>query len=129
MSTEVAATRTRRADGHVDVLNGFRRAIRRLIVAVVTWSAALVFPAVSQAAIRAAAGAPTKDPSGKVGDNVLNYANSIADMLIWVSIPGATLGIVIAGAMFMAGERRAQGVAMGVVVGLIVVVSAKGIAA
>ena len=93
----------------------------------------LLHPADALAVLRSAAEdqAPDK-PAGQGGGTIAqvsDYVDKISSFLVWLAIPGATLGILVAGGMFMVGNRKAAQVGAGVIVGLIVVVCSKGIAA
>jgi hypothetical protein len=87
----------------------------------------LVTP-VAQAALKAAAGPGGAGDNQDLATKMQTYTNAVADILMWIAIPGVTLGAVAVGAMFMAGSHRAGTVGIGLVLGLGIVASSKAIA-
>jgi hypothetical protein len=85
----------------------------------------LLEPVTAQAALRGAAGGSTG--SGGFGA-LISYADKLSTYLIALAVPGAVLGAIAVGFLFMKGDPNAVGWAGRLAVGFIVVVGAKGIA-
>jgi hypothetical protein len=101
-----------------------RRALAALSLATAA-ALATIDPLPADAALKGAAGGAT----GSGGFTALiAYADKLATYLIALSVPGAVLGAIVVGFLFMKGDSNAVSWAGRLAVGFIIVVGAKGIA-
>ncbi len=107
-----------------------RNVVRTTCVAVFALAlvvGSLVAPDLADAALKNAAGGTGGNGGGFA--RLVNYLDTLASLLIPVGGAGAVLGIIYGGALFMGGSPQAGRVLGYVVLGLVIVLASKGLAA